>query len=41
MAGAEAPVVDGERCGVVRWRPPAEMIVGLSDLFVGSPEASA
>ena len=38
MAGAEVPVVDGERCGVVRWRPPTEMIVGLSDLFVRSEE---
>ncbi len=35
MVGAETPVVDGERCGVVRWRPPSAMIVGLSALFAG------
>ena len=35
MAGAEAPVIDGERSGVARWRPPPEMIVGLSELFAG------
>jgi exodeoxyribonuclease V beta subunit len=33
MAGAEAPVIAGERCGVVRWRPPVAMITGLSELF--------
>ena len=35
MAGPDAPVVDGERCGVARWRPPVGMITGLSELFVG------
>jgi exodeoxyribonuclease V beta subunit len=35
MAGPDTPVADGERCGVARWRPPTEMIVALSDLFVG------
>ena len=35
MAGPDAPVVDGERCGVARWQPPAAMITGLSELFVG------
>ena len=35
MAGPDAPVVDGERCGVARWRPPAAMIMALSELFVG------
>jgi exodeoxyribonuclease V beta subunit len=35
MAGAEAPVADGERCGVARWHPPVEMITELSRLFAG------
>jgi exodeoxyribonuclease V beta subunit len=35
MAGADAPVVEGERCGVARWQPPAEMITELSRLFAG------
>jgi exodeoxyribonuclease V beta subunit len=35
MAGADAPVVEGERCGVSRWEPPPEMIVALSHLFRG------
>jgi len=35
MAGADAPVVDGERCGVARWQPPTEMITELSRLFAG------
>ncbi len=35
MAGPATPVVDGERCGVARWRPPAEMVVALSRLFSG------
>ena len=35
MAGADAPIVDGERCGVSRWVPPAEMVVALSRLFRG------
>ena len=36
MAGADTPVVDGQRCGVARWQPPAEMITALSELFTGS-----
>ena len=35
MAGRDAPVVDGVRCGVARWTPPHEMIVALSRLFAG------
>ncbi len=35
MAGQDASVVDGERCGVARWTPPPEMIVALSRLFAG------
>jgi exodeoxyribonuclease V beta subunit len=35
MTGPDAPVIDGERCGVARWRPPAAMVVALSELFSG------
>jgi exodeoxyribonuclease V beta subunit len=35
MIGRATPVVAGERCGVARWRPPAEMIVALSRLLSG------
>jgi exodeoxyribonuclease V beta subunit len=35
MVGADTPVVDGARCGVARWAPPAEMIVAVSRLFAG------
>lgn len=35
MLGPDTPVVDGERCGVTRWRPPAEMVVALSQLLAG------
>ncbi len=35
MIGAGTPVIDGERCGVARWSPPAEAIVAVSDLFAG------
>ncbi len=35
MAGADTPVVDGKRCGVMRWQPPPEMVVALSGLFTG------
>lgn len=35
MIGPATPVIDGERCGVARWSPPAEMIVRLSQLFDG------
>ena len=33
MIGAETPVVDGHRCGVFSWRPPAALVEALSDLF--------
>jgi exodeoxyribonuclease V beta subunit len=33
MTGPETPVIDGQSCGVFSWAPPAELIVGLSDLF--------
>jgi exodeoxyribonuclease V beta subunit len=35
MTGPDTPVIDGERAGVAHWRPPASMIVALSDLFAG------
>jgi len=34
MTGPDTPVVDGERCGVYRWEPPADLIVDLSRRFV-------
>ena len=37
MIGAATPVVDGERCGVARWSPPAPMIEAVSALFAGRP----
>jgi exodeoxyribonuclease V beta subunit len=33
MVGPDTPVIDGQPCGVFSWAPPAELIVGLSDLF--------
>jgi exodeoxyribonuclease V beta subunit len=33
MAGPDTPVVDGERCGVARWRPPPDRVVARSALF--------
>jgi exodeoxyribonuclease V beta subunit len=33
MIGPDTPVVDGERCGVYRWNPPADLIVDLSRRF--------
>jgi exodeoxyribonuclease V beta subunit len=35
MIGSDTPVIDGERCGVTRWQPPAGMIVALSQLLAG------
>ena len=35
MCGPETPVVDGHPCGVFAWRPPAAMVVELSDLLAG------
>ncbi len=35
MIGSGTPVVEGERCGVSRWRPPVDLIVAVSDLFAG------
>ncbi len=33
MCGAQTPVVDGHPAGVFSWRPPAGLIVALSDLL--------
>lgn len=33
MTGADVPRVDGQPCGVFSWRPPAAMVVGLSDVL--------
>ncbi|CAN5827594.1 exodeoxyribonuclease V subunit beta [soil metagenome] len=38
MAGPNAPVVDGERCGVARWQPPAAMVIELSQMFAKAPQ---
>ncbi|MBO3094016.1 UvrD-helicase domain-containing protein [Cellulomonas dongxiuzhuiae] len=35
MCGPATPVVDGSPCGVVSWRPPAELVVALSALLDG------
>jgi exodeoxyribonuclease V beta subunit len=31
MTGPEGPVIDGGRCGVFGWRPPAGLVGVLSD----------
>ena len=31
MTGPDTPVVDGERCGVFAWQPPAALVEALSD----------
>ena len=36
MAGPSTPAVDGVPFGVVSWRPPAALVVALSDLLAGS-----
>ena len=33
MLGPDNPTVDGTPCGVMRWRPPAALVVALSDLL--------
>ena len=35
MAGPDTPRVDGVPCGVFSWRPPAALVVDLSDLLDG------
>jgi exodeoxyribonuclease V beta subunit len=31
MTGPDTPVVEGERCGVFSWQPPAALVEALSD----------
>jgi len=33
MTGPDVPRVDGHPCGVFAWRPPAALVVGLSDVL--------
>ncbi len=33
MSGPDTPVVDGSPCGVFGWRPPAQLVVALSDVL--------
>lgn len=40
MAGPQTPREDGVPCGVFSWRPPAPMIMELSDLLDGAAGAS-
>lgn len=35
MCGPDTPVVEGMRCGVFAWRPPAALVAGVSDLLDG------
>ena len=35
MCGPDTPLVDGHPCGVFSWRPPAAMVVELSDVLDG------
>ena len=39
MTGAAAPLAGGLPAGVFAWRPPADLVVALSDLLeAGAPE---
>ena len=38
MAGPDTPEVDGVPCGVFSWRPPAALVVALSELLDGAPK---
>lgn len=37
MVGAQTPAPDGHPAGVFSWRPPAALVVALSDLLDGAP----
>jgi exodeoxyribonuclease V beta subunit len=37
MVGPDTPAIDRQTCGVFSWAPPADLIVGLSDLFGNGP----
>ncbi len=41
MCGPQTPTVDGHPCGVFSWRPPAAMVVELSDVLDGFVGGSA
>ncbi|WP_131106079.1 UvrD-helicase domain-containing protein [Ornithinimicrobium sufpigmenti] len=41
MCGPATPVVDGHPCGVFSWRPPVELVTGVSDLLDGRRAAGA
>lgn len=41
MAGAGTPEIDGVPAGVFSWRPPASLVLGLSELLAGRTEAPA
>jgi len=41
MCGPQTPVVDGAVCGVMAWRPPAELVTELSALLDGTVRRSA
>ena len=36
MAGPTTPVVDGTACGVMAWRPSADLVVAASELLGGT-----
>jgi exodeoxyribonuclease V beta subunit len=35
MAGPQTPIVEGQRCGIFRWKPPARFIQAASDVLAG------
>jgi exodeoxyribonuclease V beta subunit len=37
MLGPATPLVDGQRCGIFAWRPPAGLIGALSEVLEGEP----
>ncbi|WP_445256198.1 UvrD-helicase domain-containing protein [Nocardioides aurantiacus] len=40
LCGPETPRVDGVPCGVFSWRPPAALVVELSELLDGRPRSA-
>jgi exodeoxyribonuclease V beta subunit len=40
MCGVDTPVIGGQPCGVFSWRPPAELVVALSDLLDAGRQAA-
>jgi exodeoxyribonuclease V beta subunit len=41
MCGPDTPVLGGHPCGVFSWRPPADLVVALSDLLDGRDTSGA